>query len=188
MGKISLTLVLIVLTVCVHGQSVAIKTNALYWGTTTPNVGAEFSVGKKTSLEFIAGYNPWEFSDNKKLKHILFQPEFRYWTCETFNGHFFGLHAHYAYYNAGGLKLPFGMIKSLEDNRYEGYLFGAGLSYGYQWIIGKRWNLEASLGIGYTRLVYDKYDCPTCGEWQEEETKNYIGPTKATISVIYIIR
>ena len=188
MNRIPLTLILMFYFISIHGQDIAVKTNALYWGTTTPNIGVEFSTGKKTSIDFIAGYNPWEFNDNKKIKHILVQPEFRYWTCETFNGHFFGLHGHYGYYNAGGIKLPFRMFEGLKENRYEGHLWGAGVSYGYQWMIGHRWNFEASIGVGYTHFTYDRYNCLTCGEWISKENKNFFGPTKATLSVIYIIK
>lgn len=187
MNRILLTLIFIVLSVVCYGQDIAVKSNALYWATTTPNLGAEFGLGKKSTLDFIVGYNPWEFNDNKKLKHILVQPEYRHWLCEKFNGHFFGLHAHYAYYNAGGIKLPFGLIDEFQDHRYQGHLFGGGISYGYQWILGKRWNLEASIGVGYAHLIYDKYACQTCGEWEAKEHKNYFGPTKATLSIIYII-
>lgn len=43
------------------------------------------------------------------------------------------------------------------DRRYEGFLYGAGLSYGYQWVVGRRWNIEAMLGVGYIRSEYDRY-------------------------------
>jgi hypothetical protein len=33
------------------------------------------------------------FAENKKQYEKFFQPELHYWTCESFNGHFFGLHA-----------------------------------------------------------------------------------------------
>ena len=36
--------------------------------------------------------------------------------------------------------------------RYEGSLFGVGLSYGYMWSIGKRWHVEATIGVGYVSL------------------------------------
>ena len=42
----------------VFAQKVAVKTNVLYWATTTPNLGFEFGLGKKTSLEFSAGTTP----------------------------------------------------------------------------------------------------------------------------------
>lgn len=171
----------------VYSQTVGVKTNALYWATTTPNIGAEVALGSKTTLDLLLGYNPWN-SGSKRLKHRLYQPEFRYWTCEAFNGHYFGVHAHYAYYNVGGVKLPFGVFKKLEDNRYQGRLYGAGISYGYQWILGNHWNLEAALGAGYTYFSYDKYQCVKCGGWKGKENKHFFGPTKASVSLIYILK
>lgn len=38
-------------------QNVALKTNALYWATTTPNLGIEASVGKKSTLQLFYGLN-----------------------------------------------------------------------------------------------------------------------------------
>ena len=53
---------------------------------------------------------------------------------EKFNGHFLGVHAHYADYNVGGIKF---LSKNMENYRYQGNLYGAGLSYGYQWLLSK---------------------------------------------------
>ena len=36
-------------------QNVALKTNALYWATTTPNLGIEASVGKKRAHPINSG-------------------------------------------------------------------------------------------------------------------------------------
>ena len=33
--------------------------------------------------------------------------------------------------------------------RYQGNTYGAGLSYGYQWILTPRWSIEGSIGVGY---------------------------------------
>lgn len=161
----------------------AIKTNALYWATTTPNLGLEVALAKKLTLDVSGNYNPWKFSDDKKLKHWLVQPELRYWLCERFNGSFFGLHGHYAEYNVSNLDL-FGM----GDYRYEGNLYGAGISYGYHWILKHRWSMEATIGAGYARLKYDKYECGNCGEKLGHKTKNYFGPTKIGLSIIYTIK
>ena len=49
-------------------QDVALKTNALYWMTTTTNAGVEIALSNKTTLELSAAYNPWTFNDNKKLR------------------------------------------------------------------------------------------------------------------------
>ena len=78
--------------------------------------------------------------------------------------------------------------KFLEDARYDGWAAGAGLSYGYQWALGKRWGLEASIGAGYIYLRYYKYDCGACGDKQGNYRQHRFGPTKAAVSFIYYIR
>lgn len=80
--------------VTVSTQNVAVKTNALYWATTTPNIGVEASVGKKHTLQLFYGLNPWKQSGGKQrsLRHWLLMPEYRYWFCESFNGWFVGAH------------------------------------------------------------------------------------------------
>jgi len=117
------------------------------------------------------------------MKHWLVQPELRYWLCESFNGHFFGVHTFYGQYNIGGVRY-FG----LSDYRRQGNVAGAGLSYGYQWLLSTRWSLEATLGVGYARFNYDVYPCKECGKRIRKENHNYLGPTRAAVSIIYIIK
>jgi len=166
-----------------HAQIIGVKTNLLYDATTTMNLGLEIALSPKVTIDLSGNYNPWEFSENKKLKHWMAQPEVRYWLCEKFNGHFFGIHAHGGEFNMGNIELL-----NMEKYRYEGLFYGGGISYGYQWILSKRWSLEASLGFGYTYLDYDKFYCEKCGDKIGEETRHFIGPTKASVSLIYIIK
>lgn len=171
---------------------VGIKTNLLYGaGTFTPNLGVEIGLGKRTTLDLSGGYNWFNLNgtanNNKKLVHWIVQPEFRYFLCERFNGHFFGVHGLYSQYNIGRHELPMLFGKGSKDYRFEGDAFGAGLSYGYQLMLGRSWNLEFNIGVGYMNLRYDKYDCPKCGSKVGTESRHYFGPTKAGISLIYII-
>lgn len=184
-------LFMLIMACCFTGaqaQRVALKTNALYWGTSTPNLGIEVGVGKHTSIDLLGGFNPFKFSDNKRVKHWLVQPELRYWFCDLFNGHFVGVHAHGAQFNLGGLDIPVGRLKNLKDERYEGYLYGAGISYGYHWLLSNRWNLGVNIGAGYARIHYDKYPCAKCGSKLDEGKYNYWGVTKAAVSLVYIIK
>ena len=41
--------------------------------------------------------------------------------------------------------------------RYQGRLYGGGLSIGHSWILKKRWSLEASIGLGYACLLYTSF-------------------------------
>ena len=51
----------------------AIKTNALYWATSTPNLGIEVGLAKKLTLDISGNYNPWKFGDDRQIKHWLVQ-------------------------------------------------------------------------------------------------------------------
>lgn len=193
MYKIILKFFLVILALATslsfsYAQKVAIKNNLLYDATVTPNLALEIAMSRKMTLEMAAGLNFFDFSNNKKIKHFLVQPELRWWTCDVFNGHFFGLHGHGAQFNVGGWDIPVGRLKTFRDNRYQGYLYGGGLSYGYQWLLRPRWNLEASIGGGYARIHYEKYPCTTCGTKLDEGHTNYLGVTKAAVSLIYIIK
>lgn len=161
-----------------------VKTNLLYDATSTFNLGVEIKTGRRLTLDVPFNYNPWTFSDNRKWKHWLVQPELRYWLCEPFYGHFLGVHTHYGQYNVG--RLPFG--GPLRRYRYEGWLTGAGVSYGYHLMLSGRWSVEGSLGLGYAYLRYDKYECRHCGEFLDRSRKHYFGVTKAAVSLIYVIR
>ena len=175
--RIILSLLISVFGICqfVSAQDVAIKTNSLYWLTTTPNLGAEFALSKKLTLEVAGAYNPWTFKDDKKMRFWLVQPEIKYWLCEKFNGSFFGIHAHGAQYYGG-----------FSSKRYDGYLAGVGLTYGYDWILSPHWNIEAAIGVGYAHLWYKESERVPCASCAEKKTKNYFGPTKVAVSLIYI--
>ncbi len=174
-----------------RAQDVAIKTNLAYWATATPNIGFEVALAPKWTLDVSGGYNPWTFSDNRKWKHWLVQPEARYWLCEKMGGHFFGLHLLGGQYNVGNINANFKLFgtdfSQLKDSRYEGWFAGAGIGYGYAWMLGRHFNLEAEVGVGYVYTRYDRYECATCGSQIEKDKKhNYFGPTKAAINLVYV--
>ena len=156
-------------------QDVALKTNGLYWATTTPNVSVEVALSPKYTLELAGAYNPWTFKDDKKMRFWLVQPEVKYWFCEKFEGHFVGMHLHGAQFFGG-----------FNKKRYDGYLAGGGITYGYDWILSPHWNLEAAIGIGYARLWYKESPRIPCEKCYENKHKNYFGPTKAAVSLIYV--
>lgn len=176
----------------VHPTSpkLAIKTNLIYDITATVNLGIEFALTDKWTMDISGNLNYWNFSSvSRKWKHVLVQPELRYWPCERFSGHFVGLHLHTAFFNIGNLPTLGGLVsENMQQYRYQGYLYGGGFSYGYQWIVNNRWSIETSIGVGYAHVKYDKYPCGNCGRKIKNNSKNYFGPTKATISLIYSIK
>jgi len=182
-----LTLTMLCIATAIRAQ-VALKTNLLYDATLTPNAGVEVGLGRKHSLQLFYGLHPWKFGsrDQNYLKHWVLNPEYRYWFCQRMNGHFLGVHAFGGEYDASQVHLPFGYWKELRDHRYEGWYIGGGISYGYQWVLSRHWNLEAALGFGVAYIDYQKFACGECGRRLQDGSKTYIGPTKLALSLMYV--
>lgn len=162
----------------IKAQRFSVKANALSWLTLTPSLEGEVKLADKFTADLNLMYRPWHVaSDNKKVTGLAVQPEIRYWFCQTFYKHFIGLHGNYADYNGG-----------LKAHRYQGNLWGAGITYGYQMILAPRWNLEFNVGAGYARMSHDKYERRTCGPFLGHEKKNYWGLTKLGVTVVYLIK
>lgn len=73
-----------------------------------------------------------------------------------------------------------------------GYLsdfsYGGGVEYGYSVPLAPRFSLDFSLGIGYLGGAYKVYDpIDGCYLWQETRQRNWFGPTKAEITLIWHI-
>lgn len=180
---------------CVYAQTaptqVGIKTNLIYDALATANIGAEVTLAPRWSLDVSGNLNAWTIKGHK-WKHWLAQPEVRYWFCDAFAGHFVGAHMLGGQYNfgnidLGGLKFLGTDFGALKDFRHQGWYAGAGVAYGYTWMLGRHWNLEAELGIGWVYTRYDVYPCATCGKRiSEDQTHNYVGPTKAALNLVYV--
>lgn len=189
----------IILSVCTTfctlplcGQNVELKTNLLYLATTTPNIGVEWRMGRKCSTALMAAYNPFHFRQyqtaegntvNPKLMHWLAEGEVRYWFHESFRGWNMGINLFGGEYNIGGIKF----VDKLKEQRYKGWAAGAGLTVGYQFSLSTRWKMDFSVGAGYAYTEYEKYDCYVCGDRIGENKRNYLGPTKAAISLVYLL-
>ena len=180
--------VMLAIPVSIFSQHIAVKNNIVYDAMLTPNLGVEIGLNKNLTLDIIGNYNPFELDNKTMWKHWLVQPELRYWFCERFSRAFIGIHAHAGHANVGDVKLPFDLYHRLSGVRNEGDFYGGGLSLGYQLPLAKRWNLELSVGGGYAYIQYDKFDLETDEKIKSKLVHNYWGLTKATISVIYIIK
>ncbi|MBQ9676029.1 MAG: DUF3575 domain-containing protein [Bacteroidaceae bacterium] len=189
--RMAMVFVGMMLATQLQAQKVAVKTNLLYDATATINAGIEFGLAPKWTLDLSGNFNGWTMSHDRKWKHWLVQPEARYWFCDRFAGHFLGFHALGGQYNVGHLKNNIKFLgkdfSKLSDSRYQGWFIGAGIAYGYAWVLNKHWNLEGEIGIGYAYSRYDRFNCKGCGKKiEEDEDFHYFGPTKAAINLIYV--
>lgn len=176
--------------VSANAQKVGVKTNLLYDATATLNGGIEVGLAPKWSLDISGNFRPWVIKD-EYWKHWLVQPEARYWFCDRFAGHFLGVHAIGGQFNWGNFSYARNFLGTpfakLDEQRAQGWAAGGGIAYGYSWILGKHWNLEAEVGAGVIQTWYDVYTCTTCAKRVAVDQKHtYFGPTKAAINLVYI--
>lgn len=186
-----LLLALAVLIPPTSARDFAVKTNLVPDALANANIGAEMTVAPRWSVDLTGDFNFWNLSHQRKWKHWLVQPEVRYWFCEAMGGHFVAAHLIGGEYNMGGLDMPFKFLGTdfhkLRDSRFQGWMAGAGVAYGYSWLLGKHWNLEAEIGIGYVYSRYDRFECAGCGRKVESgKSHHYVGPTKAAVNLVYV--
>lgn len=194
-----LSILLAIFFSCIAASAqVAIKTNVLYDATTTPNLGLEIGAGKRNTVNLVYGLNLWsaKTSDGapKKLKHWVLMPEYRWWLCTRYNGHFLGVHALTGQFNAANVNVPLPGVffagdplrKYARDGRVEATFAGAGFTYGYQWSLSKHWNIEAEIGAGYAHVWDRRYNCGVCSNKLSSGDSNYLGITKIGLSLLYL--
>lgn len=136
---------LILLPRNVQAQQIALKTNALLWAALSPNLSCEIVAGEHSSvdLSLYGHYKPYGIDS----RMAGFLPEYKYW----FNGRpltreFIGV----------GLLLTTYDI-TWKRNVYDGDALGLGITGGYVFSLGRRWNLELSAGFGIVGFAQKQY-------------------------------
>jgi len=76
----------------------------------------------------------------------------------------------------------------VKDVHHKGDAYAAGLTYGYAWVLGDHWNIEATAGVGVLRYRQFKYDKGTPKPGAVNDSKTTIAPVKLGVSFVYIIR
>jgi outer membrane protein OmpA-like peptidoglycan-associated protein len=169
-------------------QTVTVSNNLLYDVFLTHNLRVGARLAPHWSVGMTAGYRPWPKDDaeTRKLRHLLLSPSVRYWKDSVNVHHFFGANIIYSHYNVGGVTFPFGLYKSVKNERRQGDLVALGAFYGYSWPLGRHFNLEAMIGaaIGYTS--YDRYECAHCGQLLGRSKKLFAMP-QAALNIVYNI-
>lgn len=158
-------------------QIFAVRANALAALTGTVDLGAEVSVGDKWTVEVSGYWNPVRTAPLSTRFHAV-QVGGRYWLYESFVGHFVEAHLSYVGYDLGS-----------RTRRYDGRAYGIGVSYGYSWMLSKRWNVAVEAGIGLFHAKDTRRD-PTVGDWEDEYVYHYcrwtLFPSKAGVSFSYL--
>ena len=163
----------------------AAKTNMLYDLAIVPNVGLEFYLGKNFSVAGNWMYSWWN-SDKKAWYWRTYGGDLavRYWFGKAakekpLTGHHVGLYGQIVTYDfeVGG--------RGYLGDRWS---YGGGVEYGYSLPIAKRLNIDFNLGVGYLGGEYKEY-LPIDGHyvWQVTKHRHWFGPTKAEISLSWLL-
>lgn len=171
----------------------ALKTNLLYDLALVPNIGAEFYLGRGWSVGADWMYAWWDRD-----------PRHDYWRIyggelgvrkyfgrraqeKPLTGHHLGVYGQMLTYDfelggkgyMGGL--PGGTL-------WDKMNWGVGIEYGYSLPIGRRLNLDFNLGVGYLGGEYREYvPMDDCYVWQATKKLRWFGPTKAEVSLVWLI-
>ena len=168
---------------------VALRTNLLYDATLSPNMGIEVRVDTAWTVGLLAGINAWDIdkTENKKWRHMLFSLRARkYGRGHLFRKGYFESDLIYSHYNVGNVKFPFGLYKSVRDRRLQGDLVALGGKYGYSWILGRDWRIEAEAGVAVGYTWFKEYECAVCGTFFGKDDRIFLLP-QLGINVVYII-
>ena len=174
-GVILLMLVFL-MPLSAYSQKIAVKTNALEWVTISPNISAEFVVSPTMSLDLSASFNKWSPFANTKFDHIRVQPEIRYWFQRPMAQHFVGftlLYVNYDMMNKG--------------TRHIGQAVGGGFTYGYDFVLSKRWNLELTAGVGTIYRTEKKFNDGEQIPYENNKKGWCPIPVKLGVTVSYVI-
>lgn len=169
------------------------KTNMLYDILAVPNIGVEFYIGTSWSVSGNWMYGWW----NNNSKH-------RYWRIyggdisirkwlgkkadtKPLTGHHIGIYGQIFTYDFewGGKGYMGGKPGGTLWDKMN---YAAGVEYGYSLPIARRLNIDFTIGLGYWGGKYYKY-IPLDGHyvWQATKNRNWFGPTKAEISLVWLL-
>ena len=176
-----------------HKNYFALKSNMLYDAALIPNIGMEFYLGKNLSIYGDWMYAWWDRESRHRYWRIYGGDlGLRWWFgnkahAKPLTGHHLGIY--------GGIftfDFEFGDTGYLggkpHGTLWDQWLVNAGIEYGYSLPVAKRLNIDFSIGLGYIGGNYIKYFPFDNQYFREKEYKmRFFGPTKAEISLVWLI-
>lgn len=158
-------------------QRIGFKTNALYWAAASPNLGLELRVNRHMTFDIEGTYNRLDIG-RYDTRAMIFTPEVRYWlSARPQAGHFIGATGFAADYNI-----------AIGDTRHKGDAFGAGITYGYSFVLSRHWSLELTAGAGMAYRHEKSFDKNGSEPEAVNVRKWQLAPMKAGVSFVYILK
>ena len=171
----------------------ALKTNMLYDAALIPNIGVEFHLKNNWSISAGWMYGWWK----KDRIHWYWRAyggdiAVRKWLGKAaqekpLTGHHLGVYGQVLTYDfeTGGRGYMGGEPGGTLFDRAN---FAGGVEYGYSLPVGRRLNLDFTIGVGYMGGKYYEYKpIDDCYVWQATKQRHYFGPTKLEVSLVWLL-
>ena len=171
----------------------AVKTNMLYDALLVPNIGVEAYFGKDWSVAANLMYAWWK-TDRRHWYWRTYGGDLsvRKWLgkaakAKPLTGHHLGVYGQIFTYDfeTGGK----GYIGGKPGGTlWDKMNYSAGVEYGYSLPVAYRLNIDFSIAVGYWGGTYYEYKpVDNCYVWQSTKERHWFGPTKAEVSLVWLI-
>lgn len=163
----------------------AVKSNLLYDAALIPNLGAEFYLGHNLSVAADGMFAWWSKHEKDFCYRICgAELEMRWWfgraaQQKALQGHHIGLYGQF---------LTYDIMLGNRGYQCDDGSYGVGVAYGYSLPIAKRLNLDFTIGLGLMSGQYKEYlPIEEHYVWQITRKINWWGPTKAEVSLVWLL-
>lgn len=172
-----------------------VRTNMLLDAALVPNIGVEFYLGKNFTI-YGDWMHAWWSKDSSHRYYRIYGGDIgaRWWFGskaheKPMTGHHVGIYA-----GAFTFDFEFGgkgyMGGKPGKTILERCFINAGVEYGYSLPVARRLNIDFTVGIGYMTGKYIEYEPgnkPHIYYWDSTRRFRWFGPTKAEISLVWLI-
>jgi hypothetical protein len=185
----------------ISSAQVEVKANLPLAAFLIPNIGVEFQVGKKTSVQLDVLGSFWDSIDGEPFQLTQTFVEFRYYKNDDTNGWFIGGHLGFGMFT---MQKPYEILiydeysdqsnPDFDDYTHKsGRAVFHGITFGYKKRFNERWALEAFLGGGYSMSMYKGYNGSERidldgGNYKDFNGSGEIAPYRGGLMLTYQLR
>ena len=160
-----------------QAQRVSLKTNALYWAVAHPNLGVEFRLTPHYTLN-VEVIGTYLHKGRFHARNIVANPEVRYW----FNARPQSQHV------VGAMAFASSYDYRTKNWNHIGEGFGAGVTYGYSWVLSTHWSLETTAGLGAAYARDNTHRGPNDPMTYDPNNKKILPVVKLGVSFVYVMK
>ena len=159
-----------------------VKANALFLPIGMLNAGVEYQLNKKWTLQGDVFISPWKSFAGKYAQVYMIGFDGRYYFNEAFKHWYIGgnisfsryIIQKYNYWNDNNYQYtPESPIYKTSDLYQDGFSYYLGATVGYQFELGKNWNMDLYVGGGSVQSFYKGFHKELGVRYDTDPTREY---------------